>query len=261
MFSASNLYGVPLGLMCKSTTGSDVLQEKEGFTVIIKDVLDQRKKCLGAGSQICMNPRQVWPMCDEIETCCKASGSGSSKSPWYVRGVCARPWLSGFSLSNTTGLSLMETMDLFTAVLGELVGVDKPYNYGLANSEFWCKNCPNNGLLHCPFNPNAADAAYSDCCAGGSVSKAGEAFWAMSPETQISGKYILCSDQAKVCKYGVLCVYIYAGGSVPNMIPPTNTNKANFKIQNSRFKMHILSNLTTVSFRAWIEALFPLSLY
>jgi len=225
VFSASNLYGVPLGLMCKSTTGSDLLQEKEGFTVIIKDVLDQRKKCLGAGSQICKNPRQVWPMCDEIETCCTASGTGSSKSPWYVRGVCARPWLSGFSLSNTTGLSLMETMDLFTAVMGELVGVDKPYNYGLANSEFWCKNCPNNGQLHCPFNPNAADAAYNDCCAGGSLSKAGEAFWAMSPETQISGKYILCSDQAKVCEYDVLYVCVCMQGAVFLKLsnPPTLT--------------------------------------
>ena len=45
------------------------------------------------------------------------------------------------------------------------------------------------------------------------------------------------------------------------MIPPANTNKAKFKIQNSKFKMHILSNLTTLSFRAWIETLFPLRLY
>jgi hypothetical protein len=124
----------------------------------------------------------------------------------------------------------METMDLFTAVMGELVGVDKPYNYGLANSEFWCKNCPNNGQLHCPFNPNAADAAYNDCCAGGSLSKAGEAFWAMSPETQISGKYILCSDQAKVCTYDVLCVCMQGAVLLILSNPPTRT------MQNLKFK-------------------------
>ena len=125
--------------------------------------------------------------------------------PWYFSGICADPWLTGFSLNNDTGLDTAQSLQLFTDILGDFIGVDSPRGYATANAEFWCKNCPNDYRKNCPFDPVDENAALpgmqvSDLCEcpGGRLSQPGQPFWSFAGDNQLSGRYIMCADQAKV---------------------------------------------------------------
>jgi len=84
--------------------------------------------------------------------------------------------------------------------------VQSPNHYDTANAEFWCKNCPNDYRKNCPFDPVENVTAGDVCkCPGGELSK-GE-FWAIAPENQRAGRYILCSDQAKVYRAWIEALY------------------------------------------------------
>mmetsp|Transcript_24110 Transcript_24110/g.20265 ORF Transcript_24110/g.20265 Transcript_24110/m.20265 type:complete len:421 (-) Transcript_24110:164-1426(-) len=191
VFSASNLYGVPLHTMCKSYSGSPEVSDTTSFTALITKVLEQREECLTKPSQ------------QEILECCKSHSP--SEDSWYFSGICAKPWLSGFSLKNDTGLNLGESLDLFTSVLSDFIGVAHSNEYANANAEFWCKNCPNDYRKNCPFDPPDDDVAMPGMqssglceCPGGKLSTKDEHFWSSSADSSLSGRYILCSDQAKV---------------------------------------------------------------
>lgn len=95
------------------------------------------------------------------------------------------------------GLNLAETFDLFTAVLGEFIGVRSANDYGSANAEFWCKNCPNDSRKNCPFRSFGGNSTSCEC-PGGILSRPGQPIWSVSSEAQLSSRYILCSDKAKV---------------------------------------------------------------
>jgi len=191
MFSAGNLYGVPLSTMCMAHSGSPEWSDRKSFETLIDTVINARMECVAKGEPA------------EILACCQKKSTG--RMPWFLSGICAEPWLSGFSRSNNTDLNTAETLRLFTSILGDFIGVDSPNNYDMANAEFWCKNCPNDYRRNCPFDappPGVAlpgmEASGLCDCPGGRLSREGEPFWASSPETQLAGRYILCSDQAKV---------------------------------------------------------------
>ena len=199
--SASSLYGVKLENMCKAYSGSPEISNKESFTVLINSVMASRRECLSKPTQ------------SEIMACCQAKTLAGKQ--WYQSGICAKPWLwkdgKGFSLTNSSGLSLQESMELFTSILGDFIGISQPFHYGLANAEFYCKNCPNDFRKNCPFDPPKGEIPPPGqeelCdCPGGELSRPGQPFWAMSSD-QAAGKYVLCSDQAKVFRSWIEAIF------------------------------------------------------
>ena len=204
VFSAGNLYGVPLDTMCKAYSGSPEHADRNSFTELIDDVLNQRQACLSLGNYSAFQDEG-----SELMKCCLAhSKPGSSPVSVLLHGICADPWYDQFSTTNSSGLSLHDTLKLFTDILGDFIGVPAPNQYGNANAEFWCKNCPNDARANCPFDPPKESTYEGLCtCPGGKISSSREHFWSMSPESQLSGRYILCSDQAKVYRQWIEALF------------------------------------------------------
>jgi hypothetical protein len=199
--ASASLYGVPLANMCQAYSGSPEISTKESFTELITSVMAQRRACLSKPTQ------------DELMACCLAKTLPGKQ--WWQSGICAKPWLwkdgKGFSLTNSSGLNLQESMELFTSILGDFIGVDQPFHYGLGNAEFYCKNCPNDFRKNCFFDPPKGEVPVAGAeelcdCPGGKLSEPGQPFWAMSAD-QAAGKYVLCSDQAKVFRSWIEAIF------------------------------------------------------
>ncbi|EKX53867.1 hypothetical protein GUITHDRAFT_100833 [Guillardia theta CCMP2712] len=189
--AAGNLYGIPLSNMCEAYSGSKELSDAQAFTQLINTV-----RCA-----------------TEIIACCEAHSPNIPGTTWYLSGICAKPWLTGLSQYNES-MPPADKIELFTAVLGDFIGVAGPGDYLMANAEFWCKNCPNDYRKNCPFDPppaNPNEPGFQNnnlCdCPGGSLSQPGQAFWSMVQDYDLSSTYILCSDKARVYRSWITALF------------------------------------------------------
>ena len=208
-YSASNLYGVPLETQCTAYSGTPAVSDTESFKELIKEVIKERKYCLTRVGEDPAAPadclRSGYNNTAICKCCLDHSPPGTSALASYFHGICAKPWLAGVDLNNDTGLDAAGSLELFTSILGDFIGVKAPNHYETANAEFWCKNCPNDYRSNCPFDPPASNSDASGAqakdlcqCPGGMPSRKGEPYWAMVTDSQLSGRYVRCADQAKV---------------------------------------------------------------
>jgi hypothetical protein len=208
VFSAGNLYGVPLTTMCESYSGSSEVSDAASFTALLQEVMKQRTTCFEM--PFAEGELQVWDdenmgLSKAAQKCCK--DHSPRRRSWYFSGICADPWTSrNASLTDIAKLPIADSLRLFTDILSDFIGVQSPNHYDTANAEFWCKNCPNDYRKNCPFDPALNSTSGDVCkCPGGELSNG--AFWAIAPENQITGRYILCSDQAKVYRAWIEALY------------------------------------------------------
>mmetsp|Transcript_74046 Transcript_74046/g.197396 ORF Transcript_74046/g.197396 Transcript_74046/m.197396 type:complete len:447 (-) Transcript_74046:170-1510(-) len=185
LFSAGNLYNVPLSMYCQAYSGSGDLATAQSFKTLISTAYDSRKACLALNGT-------------DRDKCCASIGGYS--------GLCARPDVPAADYrSNGTFASARDKLNLTTSILGSLFGVNTSASYNGANAEFWCKNCPNDYRKNCPFNSaDSGTGSITDSkvcnCPGGTISSSGQAFWATIGEASLASDYILCSDKAQVYK-------------------------------------------------------------
>ena len=184
IFSAGNLYGVPLSLLCQAYTGTPDFSTTASFQTLISTALANRAACLALNGS-------------SRDACCAQIGG--------YTGLCAQPSNLGgiIPFSNGTYASAHYKMNLMTTILGEFFNVPSPNMYIDANPEFWCRNCPNDFRQKCPFVPvDSGKSAFSSssvcACPGGTVSQPGQAFWSTIGEDLLSTDFILCDDKAQV---------------------------------------------------------------
>lgn len=121
LFSAGNLYSVPLSMYCQAYSGTPDLSTTASFTALTSAAFSARQACLVLNGTA-------------RDTCCAGIGGYS--------GLCAQPEMTSAAIK-TSGMTAHQKMALMTNILGEFFGVNTSSGYGDANAEFWCKNCPN----------------------------------------------------------------------------------------------------------------------
>jgi hypothetical protein len=122
LFSAGNLYNVPLSMYCQAYSGTPDLSTAASFKTLISSAFATRQACLALNGT-------------SRDACCATIGG--------YTGLCARPD-SRVAIASTGAIgSAHEKMSLLTAILGGFFGVGNASGYDSANAEFWCRNCPN----------------------------------------------------------------------------------------------------------------------
>jgi hypothetical protein len=192
IFSAGNLYNVPLSSYCQAYSGTPDFSTTVSFKELANTALAKRQTCLALNGT-------------KRDSCCSLVGGYS--------GLCASPGVNvgiGIKSNGTIG-SAQSKMRLMTELLGNFFGVSSASRYDEANAEFWCKNCPNDVRKNCPFKPTDSGSAISDAklcsCPGGVISKPGQAFWATIGDAALASDFIRCSDKAVVYKAWIQALF------------------------------------------------------
>ena len=192
IFSAGNLYNVPLSSYCQAYSGTPDFSTTVSFKELANTALAKRQACLTLNGT-------------KRDTCCSLIGGYS--------GLCSSPGINvgiGIKSNGTLG-SAQFKMRLMTELLGNFFGVASASRYDEANAEFWCKNCPNDVRKNCPFKPTGSGSSISDdklcSCPGGVISKPGQAFWATIGDAALASDFIRCSDKAVVYKSWIQALF------------------------------------------------------
>lgn len=213
LFSAGNLYSVPLSMYCQAYSGTPDLSTIASFRALISSAFATRQACLALNGT-------------SRDACCATIGG--------YTGLCARPDVQNVAITSTGTIgSAHDKMSLLTSILGGFFGVSNSAGYDSANAEFWCKNCPNDyrwpplpntcscgphrcavgwrwanpsplpvHRKNCPFVPTDSGGVpisnSNVCnCPGGAVSQPGQAFWATVGDSSLAADYIQCSDKTQ----------------------------------------------------------------
>jgi hypothetical protein len=143
LFSAGNLYSVPLSMYCQAYAGTPDLSTTASFKVLLSDALSTRQSCLMLNGT-------------SRDACCATIGG--------YTGLCAQPNITNAGIASTgTIVSAHAKMRLMTAILGSFFGVNSSAGYGEANAEFYCRNCPNDHRF-CSHPSNNATHPHTHPC-------------------------------------------------------------------------------------------------